>query len=77
MWTDGLDDLFFKPIQMGNVTRLAMLAPLVLSISIVHKTIHCERLRSIPWASLMLCLTILGVMALIGVGLLLVFRLLA
>ncbi|MBN2561814.1 MAG: hypothetical protein JXQ75_12875 [Phycisphaerae bacterium] len=69
--------LFVKPISITGIGRLAMLVPLALSISIVYKTIRCERLRSVTMASLTLCLMIVFFMMLIGVVLLIVFRLLA
>lgn len=54
-----------------------MLLPLALSISIVYKTMRCDRLASIPVASVILTFMIVSVMGLIGVVLLLFFRLLA
>ncbi|MBU0717791.1 MAG: hypothetical protein KJ749_06035 [Planctomycetes bacterium] len=74
---DLLHDLFVKPMQITGIWRLAMLAPLALSISIVLKTIRCQRLRSIPLASLTLTFLILGGMLALGVALLLVFHLMA
>lgn len=70
-------DLFVQPIPIRGIWRLAMLVPLVLMVSIVYRTIRCERLSTIPLASLSLCLTIVTGMMLIGVFLLLTFRLLA
>ena len=72
-----LADLFFQPISITGIARLGMLVPLVLSISIVYKTIRCERLGAIPLASLHLCFMIVVCMMLIGVALLGVFHLLA
>jgi len=77
MLAELLQSLFIKPAEITGIGRLAMLLPLTLSISIVYKTIRCERLRVIPAASLTLCFTIFAGMMLIGVVLLLVFRLLA
>jgi hypothetical protein len=74
---DLLEGLFFKPIPVTGFGRLGMLVPLALSISIVCKTIRCERLSSIPLASMSLCGLILLCMALIGVFLLVLFQLLA
>jgi len=69
--------LFENDIPIRGFMRLGLLAPLALSIAITYKTIHCQRLRDIPVASLTLCASILAGMMSIGVGLLLVFRLLA
>ncbi len=69
--------LFFKPIPITGIGRLAMLVPLALSVSIVYKTIRCDRLRSIPVASAMMCVAVVFFMMLIGAILLLVFRWLA
>jgi hypothetical protein len=74
---EALQLLFVKPIPITGVGRLGMLVPLVLSISIVYKTIRCERISQVPIASVSLCLTILVCMGLLGVFLLAVFNLLA
>jgi hypothetical protein len=72
-----VDSLFVQPMSITDVWRLLMLVPLALSISIVYKTIRCQRLRSVPVASIVLCGMILGGMMSIGVALLVIFRLLA
>lgn len=72
-----LPDLFVKPLPITGIGRLGMLVPLALMISIVYKTIRCERLRSVPLASLKLCFMIVSCMLAIGVFLLVTFRLLA
>jgi hypothetical protein len=69
--------LFVRQIPIDGFWRLGMLAPLALSIAVVYKTIHCRNLREIPFASLILCISIIAGMLAIGVGLLIVFRLLA
>jgi len=66
-----------KPMQITGIWRLAMLAPLAVSIAVVLKTIRCQRLRSVPLASLLLTLLILGGMMALGVVLLLVFHFMA
>ena len=73
----ALSDLFIKPFSITGVGRLGMLVPLVLAVSIVYKTIRCERLSSIPLASLSLCFMIVFCMMMIGAALLGVFHLLA
>jgi hypothetical protein len=74
MPTDLLHSLFLKPMQISGIWRLAMLVPLAFSISIVLKTIRCERLRSIPLASFVLAISILGGMMALGAALLLIFH---
>ncbi len=64
-------------IDIRGYMRLGLLAPLALSISIIYKTIHCRRIRDIPVASLVLCVSILAGMMSIGVGLLLIYKLMA
>jgi len=73
-WLSGL---FVQPIDVTGFWRLGMLVPLILSISIVYKTMRCEKLSAIPVASVILCLMILTSMGLIGALLLGAFRLLA
>lgn len=75
---DGWSSLFVKPMSITGVGgRLALLIPLSLSISIVWKTIRCERLSAIPLASVRHCFMIVMVMMLIGAALYGIFRLLA
>jgi hypothetical protein len=77
MPTDTLHALFIKPMQISGRSSLAMLVPLAFSISIVLKTIRCERLRAIPVASFVLAISILGGMLALGAALLLIFQLMA
>ena len=72
-----LAQLMVQPLHITGVWRLLMLLPLALSISIVYKTIRCEKLQSIPTASAGLFLLIVGTMMLIGVVLLVVVQILA
>lgn len=74
---DTLSSLFVQPVSITGIGRLAMLVPLTLSISLVYKTMRCERLSSIPLASIVLTIMILVTMGLIGLVLLVLFRLLA
>lgn len=74
---DTLSSLFVQPVSISGIGRLAMLVPLTLSISLVYKTMRCERLSSIPLASVILTIMILVTMGLIGLVLLILFRLLA
>ncbi len=69
--------LLVKPVPIEGAWRLIMLLPLSLAVSIVYKTIRCEKLSSVPLASLVLCGMIVAGMLLIGIALLLIFMLLA
>jgi hypothetical protein len=71
---ETLHSLFVRPMTITGIWRLGMLVPLALSISIVHKTVHCRRLASIPFASLKLCFMIVAGMLLIGGALLAIFQ---
>ncbi len=51
--------------------------PLCLSIAIVYKTARCYNLKELPAAALILWVTIVSGMVLVGVGLWVVFTLLA
>ena len=65
------------PIEIRGIGRLLMLAPLILSVSLVYKTIRCRDLKQVPIASIKLCIMILGGMFAIGISLLVTFRFLA
>jgi antibiotic biosynthesis monooxygenase (ABM) superfamily enzyme len=77
MSADLLHSWFIKPMQISGIWRLAMLVPLAFSISIVLKTLRCRQLRSIPLASLVLAVSIVGGMMALGAALLLIFQLMA
>ncbi|QDV89665.1 hypothetical protein RAS2_07380 [Phycisphaerae bacterium RAS2] len=72
-----LANMFVQPMSITGIGRIAMLAPLCLSVALVYKTIRCERLSEIPKASVMLWVTILACMMLIGAGLFVVSNMLA
>jgi hypothetical protein len=73
-----LRNLFERPVQdFSRFPQLAMLVPLALAISVVYKTIRCEKLSRVPLASATLTVMILGSMLAIGVVLLVVFNALA
>ena len=74
---DFIRELFVQPTPISGLGHLLMVVPLALSVSIVYKTVRCERLRSIPLASLSLCFMIVSGMMLIGAFLLAAFHLLA
>lgn len=75
--SENLATFFTQPMTITGVGRLAMLIPLTLSISIVYKTMRCERLSRVPAASVVLTIMILLSMGMIGLVLLVLFRLLA
>lgn len=68
---------FIEPITIPSNVRLWMLLPLVFSVAVVYKTIRCRDTREIPAASAVLWVTILLGMFGVGIGLLVVFRVLA
>lgn len=68
--------IMVKSVPIEGLWRLVMLLPLSLAVSIVYKTIRCEKLSSVPVASLVLCFMIVSGMLLIGLALLLVFLIL-
>ncbi len=77
MASNLLRDLFVEPVPIRGIGRLLMLVPLTLMVSVVYKTIRCERLAAVPMASLSMTFTIVTLMLLIGALLLVAFRLLA
>ena len=66
--------LAYMPILWGS-SRLLMLLPLALAISVVHKALKQPRLRDLPLAVLALWATIVGAMIGLGVGLMIVYNL--
>lgn len=69
--------LFTTPATISAWQHMAMFGPLCLSISIVYKTLRCEDLTRVPVASLALCLTIIVSMYAVGVGVWLLYVILA
>jgi hypothetical protein len=66
--------LAYMPIFTGR-SRLLMILPLVLAISIVHKALKQAKMSDLPLAVLALWATIVAGMIGLGVGLLLIYRL--
>jgi hypothetical protein len=64
-----LAELFVSGIGLTGLQRLLLMLPLCLSIALVYKTIRCERLGSVPLATLGLWVTIVLGMYSVGVGL--------
>lgn len=64
-------------MDVTGIHRMLLSLPLCLSIAIVYKTTRCEDLRQVPRSSLVLFVTIVVTMYAIGVGLWLLFRLMA
>lgn len=69
--------VLLTPIRITGPQHMAMLIPLCLAISVVYKTVRCPNLRDVPMASLMLCITIVLSMYAVGVGVWLLFLVLA
>jgi hypothetical protein len=62
------------PIFTGR-SRLLMILPLVLAISIVHKTLKQPKMSDLPLSVLALWATIVAGMIGLGIGLLVTYRL--
>jgi len=62
-------------IPVTGMQRFALMIPLCLAVAIVYKTTRCEKLRDVPMASLVLCVTIVLGMYTVGIGLYVLFRL--
>jgi predicted membrane protein len=73
----SLATIFLNPLPLPGVLRTLSLLPLCLAIAIVYKTTRCARVREIPLASLILWVTIVAGMYAVGVGLLVMYELLA
>ena len=67
--TAALAGLFTTPVTLTGLGHALLLVPLSLAIAVVYKTVRCENLREIPLASLVLCITIVGGMYAVGIGL--------
>jgi len=67
-WSGMLASLFVDPTFVPGAMRSFLLLPLCLSISIVYKTIKCDRLKDVPAASFVLWLTIVCGMYMVGIG---------
>jgi len=70
-----LATLFVTPVSIGPGIRLLLLLPLAAGVSIVYKTIRCDHVREVPVAGLILWVTIVAGMMLVGVVLLIAYRL--
>lgn len=65
------------PSVLTGWQRMLMLIPLCLGISIVYKTIKCEDLKEVPAASVVLCAAIVGSMYAVGIGIWVLYVLMA
>ena len=68
--------LAYMPIFAGR-SRLLMLLPLVLAISIVHKALKQPKMSDLPLTVLALWATIVAGMIGLGIGLLVIYKLFA
>jgi hypothetical protein len=64
-------------ISVSGFQRLLLSLPLSLSIAVVYKTIRCQNLREVPAAAVVLWITIVLTMYALGIGLWIVFRIMA
>lgn len=69
--------LLTTPMTLTGIQHMLLLAPLCLSISVVYKTLRCERLAEVPAAATVLWFLILVSMYAVGVGIWLLYLLLA
>lgn len=69
--------LFTQSLSISGRERIALIIPLCLSIAIVYKTLRMQRLRDVTLAALVLWGTIVVGIYAVGVGLWIVFSLLA
>ncbi len=67
----------FTGAPLGGSTRFLLMLPLCLSIAVVYKTTRMEHLRRVPMASIVLWITIVGTMYGVGVGLWVLFLIMA
>lgn len=72
--TDLLATLFITPLMCDRRLGMLLALPLCLAISIVYKTMKCRTLGELPAAVLVSWITILVGMAVVGVALLVVFK---
>lgn len=63
-----LATVFVTPVVMTGLQHALLLAPLSLAISLVYKTIRCEKLAEVPLASVVLSVTIIAGMYAVGIG---------
>ena len=69
--------LFMAPMRLVGWQHMLMLVPLCLSISVVYKTLRCRELSEVPLSALLLSATIVLSMYAVGVGVWLLFLLMA
>jgi hypothetical protein len=69
-----LGGIFTNPMTLTGVQHAWALLPLCLSISIVYKATRCDKVRDIPLAALVLCVTIVLGMYAVGIGLWILHR---
>ena len=66
-----------SPEVLTGWQRMLMLIPLTLGISIVYKTLKTENLSEVPTASVVLCAAIVGSMYAVGIGIWVLYTLMA
>jgi hypothetical protein len=75
---EALLALFTMPWpELSGLQRMSLLLPLTASVAIVYKTLKCQTPKEIPVASLILWITIVVGMYMVGIVLMILYRLLA
>jgi len=69
--------MFTTPHQLTGLQHLLLLCPLCVAISLVYKALRCQDLHQVPLAALGLSVTIIVAMFGVGVGVWLLYVLLA
>jgi len=72
-----LVSLFLSGAPLAGSIRFLLMLPLCLSVAVVYKTTRMEDLRRVPIASIVLWITIVGTMYGVGVGLWILFLIMA
>jgi hypothetical protein len=75
--TFGLLAILTTPVTLNGWQHLLLLCPLCLGISIVYKTLKCEKLGDVPLASVVLWVTMVVSMFALGFGIWLLFQFMA
>jgi len=69
--------MFVTGAPLGGSIRFLLMLPLCLSVAVVYKTTRMENLRRVPIASIVLWITIVLAMYGVGVGLWILFLIMA
>ncbi|HNQ22919.1 MAG TPA: hypothetical protein PKK06_07485 [Phycisphaerae bacterium] len=72
-----LATMFKDALYLASPQRLLLILPLCLAVAVVYKTTRCADVKQVPMAALILWVTIVIGMYAVGVGLWLMYLLLA